>query len=68
MPGFSQKVTISITEGKISPNVLKHTAPISDIKGPKFGMAAAITTVRIWKRNEFQMVTIQYGLQKVKVG
>lgn len=44
-PGRSQYVMISMSDGKIKPNVLKQTAPIKLINGPIDGIATAIATV-----------------------
>lgn len=46
----SQTVTSSITDGNISPNVDKHTAPTREMNGPKFGIAIATQTVKITSR------------------
>lgn len=47
------------------PNVLRQTAPINEMNGPKFGIAAAIATVAIW--NEKKMILIQLIDQMLKV-
>lgn len=37
---------ISITDGNISPNTERHTAPTKEISGPKLGTIIATTTVK----------------------
>ncbi len=50
IPGRSQYVIVSIIAGNIRPNVLKQTAPISVMNGPRFGMIIATITVKVWKK------------------
>lgn len=39
--------------GNINPNVLRQTAPINEMNGPRSGIIVDITTVNVCKQNSY---------------